>query len=72
MSSQQLNTLPKQAQPPYLLHIRSHTNFILATVVLAVFIDSFLYGLILPVIPLALASQTGVLESESQVCKCLD
>ncbi|KLU86403.1 membrane transporter [Magnaporthiopsis poae ATCC 64411] len=64
MSSQQkLNTLSK---PPFLLHIRSHTNFILVTVVLAVFIDSFLYGLILPVIPLALASQTGVLESESQ------
>ncbi|KAL8392275.1 hypothetical protein RB595_002464 [Gaeumannomyces hyphopodioides] len=64
--SNQTNTLSKQTQPPYLLHIRSHTNFILVTVVLAVFIDSFLYGLILPVIPLALSSQTGVPESQRQ------
>ncbi|KAL8418857.1 hypothetical protein RB594_002167 [Gaeumannomyces avenae] len=57
---------PSATQPPYLLHIRSHTNFILVTVVLAVFIDSFLYGLILPVIPLALSAQTGEPESQRQ------
>ncbi|KAL8363355.1 hypothetical protein RB601_009227 [Gaeumannomyces tritici] len=41
---------------------------ILVTVVLAVFVDSFLYGLILPVIPLALSAQTGEPESQRQVC----
>ncbi|KAL8305903.1 hypothetical protein RB597_003429 [Gaeumannomyces tritici] len=66
--SNQTNTPSKQTQPPYLLHIRSHTNFILVTVVLNVFIDSFLYGLILPVIPLALPAQTGEPESQRQVC----
>ncbi|KAN0112860.1 MFS transporter-like protein [Hyaloscypha variabilis] len=52
--------------PPYLLHLRSSRGFILTTICIAVATDTFLYGMIVPVIPFALASRAGVTQSSLQ------
>jgi MFS family permease len=51
---------------PYLLHVRSSRLFILTTICIAVATDTFLYGMIVPVIPFALSSRAGVAESSVQ------
>lgn len=48
------------SRPPYLLHIRSSTAFIIGAVCLAIFTDILLYGLIVPVIPFAISVRAGV------------
>jgi len=52
--------------PPYLLHLRSSRGFILTTICIAVATDTFLYGMIVPVIPFALTSRAGVTQSSLQ------
>ncbi|KAI9055526.1 hypothetical protein LZ554_000474 [Drepanopeziza brunnea f. sp. 'monogermtubi'] len=52
--------------PPYLLQVRSSKTFILATICIAVFTDIFLYGIVVPVIPFALASRAHVPPSSVQ------
>jgi MFS family permease len=52
--------------PPYLLKLRSHRWFIIATICFAVFTDIFLYGIIVPVIPFALSQRLSVEESSAQ------
>jgi hypothetical protein len=52
--------------PPYFLHVRSSKLFILTTICIAVFTDMFLYGIIVPVIPFALTSRAGVVQSSIQ------
>jgi MFS family permease len=52
--------------PPYLLHVRSSRLFILTTICIAVATDTFLYGMIVPVIPFALSSRAGVAQSSLQ------
>jgi MFS family permease len=52
--------------PPYLLHVRSSRLFILTTICIAVATDTFLYGMIVPVIPFALSSRAGVAPSSVQ------
>ena len=54
------------SSPPCLLSIRSSKTFILATICIAVFTDIFLYGIIVPVIPFALASRASVPQSSVQ------
>lgn len=54
------------ASPPYLLSLRSSKTFILVTICIAVFTDVFLYGIIVPVIPFALASRASVPQSSVQ------
>lgn len=54
------------APPPFLLATRSSTPFIITTICLAVFTDVFLYGLIVPVLPFALASRAHVPPSAVQ------
>ncbi|KAG4436742.1 hypothetical protein IFR05_007760 [Cadophora sp. M221] len=54
------------SSPPYLLSIRSSKTFILITICIAVFTDVFLYGIIVPVIPFALASRASVPQSSVQ------
>jgi MFS family permease len=52
--------------PPYLLRVRSSKLFILTTICMAVATDTFLYGIIVPVIPFALSSRVGVAQSSVQ------
>ncbi|PVH89321.1 MFS transporter-like protein [Cadophora sp. DSE1049] len=54
------------SSPPYLLSLRSSKTFILVTICIAVFTDIFLYGIIVPVIPFALASRASVPQSSVQ------
>jgi len=54
------------SSPPYLLLLRSSKTFILVTICIAVFTDIFLYGIIVPVIPFALASRASVPQSSVQ------
>lgn len=54
------------SKPPLFLAFRSSSNFILATVCLAIFTDIFLYGLIVPVLPYSLSVQAGVAEKDVQ------
>ncbi|KAF7590541.1 hypothetical protein BBP40_002682 [Aspergillus hancockii] len=46
--------------PPWLLHYRSSTAFIIATVWTSSFTDFFLYAMIVPVMPTALVDRAGV------------
>jgi MFS family permease len=52
--------------PPYLLKWRSSRAFILLTICIAVFTDTFLYGIIVPVIPFALSTRIGVAKASIQ------
>jgi MFS family permease len=52
--------------PPYFLGVRSSKLFILTTICIAVATDTFLYGMIVPVIPFALSSRVGVAQSSLQ------
>jgi MFS family permease len=47
-------------KPPILLKSRSSKTFIIVTVSTAIFTDVFLYGIIVPVLPFALTSRSGV------------
>jgi MFS family permease len=51
---------------PYLLELRSSKSFILLTVCAAIFTDSFLYGVLIPVIPFTLHHRSGIPESDVQ------
>ncbi|KAI0532036.1 MFS transporter-like protein [Xylaria digitata] len=55
-----------RGKPPRFLSFRSSTSLIVATVNLAIFADIFFYGLIVPVLPFALATQAGVPEDQVQ------
>ena len=55
-----------QRQRPLLLNIRSSPKFIVLAVCVAVFTDVFLYAVIVPVIPFALTSRVGLLQSQVQ------
>ena len=52
--------------PPWGLHWRSNTFFIIATVAVGLFTDLFLYGLIVPVLPFLLEDRVGIPQSEAQ------
>lgn len=54
------------APPPRLLRVRSSRRFILVAVCVSVFTDIFLYGIIVPVLPFAIASRAAVPEPDVQ------
>ncbi|KAF2770280.1 MFS general substrate transporter [Teratosphaeria nubilosa] len=45
---------------PVFLEIRSSKTFIISTIAIAIFTDIFLYGIVVPVLPFALTSRSGV------------
>ncbi|KUJ16200.1 MFS transporter-like protein [Mollisia scopiformis] len=51
---------------PSFLKLRSSNSFIVATIVIAVFTDIFLYSLVVPVLPFALTVRAGVKEQDLQ------
>ncbi|KAI0845917.1 MFS general substrate transporter [Daldinia vernicosa] len=51
---------------PWLLHWRSNTVFIIATVAIGLFTDLFLYGLVVPVLPFMLRNRLSIPEHEIQ------
>lgn len=48
------------SRPPIFLKFRSSKTFIIVTVATAVFTDIFVYGIIVPVLPFALTSRSGI------------
>lgn len=52
--------------PPWGLHWRSNTVFIIATVAIGLFTDLFLYGLIVPVMPFMLHRRLSIPEDQIQ------
>ncbi|KAI0381285.1 MFS transporter-like protein [Hypomontagnella monticulosa] len=52
--------------PPWALHWRSNTLFIIATVAIGLFTDLFLYGLVVPVLPFMLTNRLSIPEDEIQ------
>lgn len=52
--------------PPIFLEFRSSKAFIVATVTAATFVDIFLYGIVVPVLPFALTSRAGIDPGEVQ------
>lgn len=54
------------APPPPFLSLRSSKTFIMATIVIAVFTDIFLYSVIVPVLPFALTVRAGIAEADVQ------
>ncbi|KAI8625215.1 major facilitator superfamily domain-containing protein [Xylariaceae sp. FL1651] len=56
-----------KGNPPWALHWRSNTFFIVATVAIGLFTDLFLYGLVVPVLPFMLRSRLSIPEDEIQV-----
>ncbi|RYP62962.1 hypothetical protein DL769_007101 [Monosporascus sp. CRB-8-3] len=56
----------KVSSPPWALHWRSNTFFILATVAVGLFTDLFLYGLVVPVLPFMLRERLAIPEEEVQ------
>lgn len=59
-------TPPSTPEALYLLELRSSKSFILLTVCAAIFTDSFLYGVLIPVIPFTLHDRSGIPESDVQ------
>ncbi|KAI1120421.1 major facilitator superfamily domain-containing protein [Nemania abortiva] len=55
-----------KGDPPWALHWRSNTLFIIATVAVGLFTDLFLYGLVVPVLPFMLRSRLSIPEDEIQ------
>ena len=56
----------KCSPPPRLLKLRSSKIFIITTICIAIFTDTFLYGVLVPVMPFALLERAGVPEDEVQ------
>ncbi|KAI5459982.1 major facilitator superfamily domain-containing protein [Mariannaea sp. PMI_226] len=54
------NWLQRQNRPPVLLKLRSSSGLIVMTCSFACFTDTFLYGVIVPVMPFSLQSRTGL------------
>jgi len=54
------------SSPPALLKLRSSKTFIIITVATAIFTDIFVYGIVVPVLPFALTSRSGVDASQIQ------
>jgi MFS family permease len=52
--------------PPYLLTLRSSKPFILTTVCAAIFTDSIIYGILVPILPFSLRTRSGVQENDIQ------
>ncbi|KAI1139310.1 MFS transporter-like protein [Hypoxylon sp. FL0543] len=52
--------------PPWALHWRSNTLFIIATVAVGLFTDLFLYGLVVPVLPFMLRDRLDIPEDKIQ------
>ncbi|RAH79916.1 MFS general substrate transporter [Aspergillus japonicus CBS 114.51] len=65
VSHSQLDCIPRQRRP-VLFHLRSSVSFITFVASYAVFTDSFLYGLIVPVVPTALNDRLGVSRNDEQ------
>ncbi|TAQ89626.1 hypothetical protein B7494_g2003 [Chlorociboria aeruginascens] len=51
---------------PWLVEFRSSSNYILATICVAIFTDAFLYAVVVPVLPFSLHERSGVPEDEVQ------
>ncbi|KAI9930402.1 hypothetical protein ASPWEDRAFT_171028 [Aspergillus wentii DTO 134E9] len=54
------------SRPPWKLEFRSSNGFIISVVAIAVFTDVFIYGMIVPILPIVLGSRTNVPEDELQ------
>ena len=52
--------------PPWALHLRTNTFFIIATVAGGLFTDLFLYGLIVPTLPFMLRDRVDLPEEKVQ------
>jgi MFS family permease len=52
--------------PPFALHYRSHTVFIVTTVGVGLFTDLFLYGLVVPILPFLLRDRADIPQSAQQ------
>lgn len=55
-----------ETQEPWLLAVRSNKYFIVGTVAAAVFTDLFLYGIVVPVLPFALTTRSGIAPANVQ------
>ncbi|KAL3422570.1 vesicular amine transporter [Phlyctema vagabunda] len=58
--------LDRTSPPPRFLKFRSSKLFIISTICIAVFTDIFIYGIIVPVVPFALSSRSGIPEESVQ------
>ncbi|KAJ5936685.1 hypothetical protein N7466_003135 [Penicillium verhagenii] len=56
----------KPEQKPWLFQLRSSETFLVLTVSIAIFTDSFIYGVIVPVIPVALIDRVGARPEDAQ------
>ncbi|KAH8594483.1 major facilitator superfamily domain-containing protein, partial [Bisporella sp. PMI_857] len=54
------------APPPDILKLRSSEGFIISTIAIAVFTDTFLYSLVVPVLPFALEERAAVRANDLQ------
>lgn len=54
------------AVEPFGLSWRSHTLFIISTVIIGLFSETFLYGIVVPVLPFILQDRLGVIHDELQ------
>ncbi|KAJ6006673.1 hypothetical protein N7451_004617 [Penicillium sp. IBT 35674x] len=53
-------------QKPWLFNLRSSERFLVLTVSIAIFTDSFIYGVIVPIIPVALVERVGARPEDAQ------
>ncbi|KAJ5156604.1 hypothetical protein N7492_009407 [Penicillium capsulatum] len=53
-------------QEPWLGKFRSSETFIVVVVSIAIFTDAFIYGMIIPIIPIALVDRAGAREEDAQ------
>ncbi|KAJ5097642.1 hypothetical protein N7456_008363 [Penicillium angulare] len=53
-------------EKPWLFDFRSSERFLIVTVTIAIFTDSFIYGMIVPIIPIALVDRAGERPEDAQ------
>ncbi|KAJ5708432.1 hypothetical protein N7488_008233 [Penicillium malachiteum] len=54
------------SERPWLFDLRSSGTFVVVTVTIAIFTDAFIYGMIVPIIPVALVKRVGARQEDAQ------
>ncbi|KAJ5291057.1 hypothetical protein N7478_000308, partial [Penicillium angulare] len=58
--------MPDHGEKPWLFDFRSSERFLVVVVSIAIFTDSFIYGMIVPIIPIALVDRLGERPEDAQ------
>ncbi|KAF9892506.1 hypothetical protein FE257_001615 [Aspergillus nanangensis] len=61
-----VDTKPRVSPPPWKLEVRSSRKFVISVVSMAIFTDSFIYGMVVPILPTVLRTRVSVPDDDLQ------